>query len=67
MQRRYTSRDGIYSVVDSDVAALKNEGFTEKSLTGTTERGAGRVCTQCGFGSWFVTCSRCGGTCEKEN
>lgn len=65
--RRYSGRDGIYSVVDSDVAALKSEGFTEKSLSGTTRSGDGFRCEACGFGSWFRTCSRCGGACKKEN
>jgi hypothetical protein len=27
---------------------------------------SGYRCPTCGFGSYVVTCSRCGGTCERE-
>lgn len=29
-------------------------------------RRGGYRCTECGFGSFFVTCSRCNGPCERE-
>ena len=57
------NKGGSY-VVDNpkDVAALKAEGFTEGNLalhtTGDNERGY--TCIECGFGSWFRKCSRCG-------
>ena len=57
------NKSGSY-VVDNpkDVAALKAEGFTEGNLalhtTGDGERGYN--CDNCGFGSWFKKCGRCG-------
>jgi len=56
-------RDGMYRVDNpKDVAALKAEGFTEGNLalhtTGDGDRGYN--CTNCGFGSWFKLCSKCG-------
>lgn len=65
--RRYDSSTGYVTVSDSDARALAREGFTPASLSGTTGRGVGRRCRDCGFGSFFTTCSRCGGTCDKEN
>jgi hypothetical protein len=41
---------------------LKAEGFFEASLMGPTVGGEslGYTCIECGFGSWFALCSRCG-------
>ena len=40
---------------------LKAEGFFEASLMGpTTDTNLGYTCIECGFGSWFALCSRCG-------
>jgi hypothetical protein len=65
--RRYDAHDGgIYTVTDSDARVLRQAGFTEASPGGAFSRSSGRRCRDCGFGSFFVTCSRCGGTCEKE-
>lgn len=67
MVRRYDAKHGgVYTVADSDAKALLAEGFTEASAAGTFSRSSGRRCRQCGFGSFFTTCSRCGGTCDKE-
>ena len=56
-------KTGKYNVDNpAHVKALKSQGFTESNLavftTGDTQRGY--TCTACGFGSWFVKCSRCG-------
>lgn len=65
--RRYTpTGGGVYTVADSDARSLIENGFTEASPGGAFNRKSGRRCTSCGFGSFFVTCSRCGGTCSKE-
>lgn len=58
----YADRKGTYEVNDRNaIAALKREGFTEASLMGTTDKaGLGFTCSECGFGSWFRKCSRCG-------
>jgi hypothetical protein len=65
--RRYNATGGgIYTVADSDARALKANGFTEAPVSGSFSGTSGRRCSSCGFGSFFTTCSRCGGTCEKE-
>ena len=62
--RRYKAdKSGLYEVTNkNDIQALKDQGFTEASLNaynpGDVSRGY--TCTQCGFGSWFKLCSRCG-------
>lgn len=57
---KYKGRDGIYEVDNPRHAAqMKAEGFFEASLSGPSA-GGGFPCTNCGFGSWFRKCSRCG-------
>jgi len=56
-------KDGMYCVENPrDIQALKAEGFTEGNLalhtTGDGDRGYN--CDNCGFGSWFKLCSKCG-------
>jgi len=56
-------KDGMYRVENpKDIQALKAEGFTEGNLalhtTGDGSRGYN--CDNCGFGSWFKLCSKCG-------
>lgn len=55
------SRSGVYTVSDYDAKAMKAEGFFEASLMGPTlNANLGYTCTECGFGSWFKKCGRCG-------
>lgn len=56
------NRQGIYTVSNSDAKAMKSEGFIEASLMGATtnSENVGYNCLECGFGSWFKKCSRCG-------
>ena len=58
----YSDRAGLYTVTnDKHKKAMKAEGFFEASLMGaTTDHALGYTCTECGFGSWFRKCSRCG-------
>jgi hypothetical protein len=43
------------------VAQMKAEGFFEASLMGPTQDTTlGFTCNECGFGSWFKKCGRCG-------
>jgi DNA-directed RNA polymerase subunit RPC12/RpoP len=62
--RTYTvNRQGVSEVNNSaHVKAMKAEGYFEASLNpynaGDQERGY--TCTECGFGSWFMKCGRCG-------
>jgi hypothetical protein len=62
-KRLRADRNGLFSVENpKDIKALKAEGFTEGNLAlhtdGDTQRGYN--CVNCGFGSWFKLCSRCG-------
>jgi len=64
-------RRGTYNVNDPKVAArMKSEGFFEASLMGpTTDSALGFTCIECGFGSFFRKCSRCGhvnGTPDRD-
>lgn len=45
--------------------ALRAAGYTSGDIAGGPARTAGRQCEGCGFLSYFVTCSRCGGHCAK--
>lgn len=61
--RRY--RGTVIDVADPAHARdLRRAGYTPAGLG--TARGAGFRCGACGFGGWFRTCGRCGGTCERE-
>lgn len=42
------------------------EGGQVPSLSGSTRKALGFRCQACGFGSFFATCSRCGGSAERE-
>ena len=63
--RRYRSTDGIYDMHPADAAVYRTIGATLPTLAGVASKRAGFVCVDCGFGAWFTTCSRCGGTCRK--
>lgn len=69
--RRYTARNGFFDMPDSDARIhLKSAGMpgswnAAHGATGHT--GVGYRCTDCGFGSFFRRCSRCGtDTCLRE-
>lgn len=54
---------GVINVENPRHAAqMKSEGFFEASLMGPASNGTnlGFTCSECGFGSWFRKCSRCG-------
>src|SRR5882724_3749325 len=65
--RRYRARGGFYDMSPADGRALVAYGGFEPSLAGTTGSRVGYRCAGCGFGSYFRTCSRCGGVCVKES
>lgn len=59
-------RDGTVTVTNRQhERALRELGAFPANLGGRT-RGGFR-CTDCGFGSYFAACSRCGATCDKES
>lgn len=62
---RYDGR--IMDVQDPmHVKALRSEGAFPASLSGHAGRPVGYRCAACGWGSYFITCSRCGGECSRE-
>ena len=55
------SKDGTYNIPDGALAKkLKSEGFISANLMGASTSRLGYDCNNCGFGSWFKVCSRCG-------
>jgi uncharacterized protein (DUF983 family) len=46
---------------------IANGGGQLPSLSGTTRSGFGYRCPDCGFGTFFTTCSRCGGNGVRED
>jgi len=58
-------RDGAVTVDNPrHIRALRELGAFPANLGGRTR--GGYRCDGCGFGSFFTTCSRCGGACQKE-
>lgn len=58
-------RDGTVTVANPrHERALRELGAFPANLGGRPR--GGYRCTACGFGAYVTTCSRCGGTCEKE-
>jgi hypothetical protein len=60
-------RNGLFEMPESAAKyTVKNEGGQMPALSGVTSRRFGFRCPECGFGSNFVLCSRCGGECARE-
>lgn len=62
-------KGGIYNVDSpSHGKAMKAEGFFEAALNPYDSKDGerGYTCVECGFGSWFAKCSRCGHENTKE-
>ena len=54
----YKSRDGVYEMPPAAARKLLAEGgFQANALRG---KATGGYDCECGFGSWFRVCSRCG-------
>jgi hypothetical protein len=56
-------RGGVYNVDNpAHARAMKAEGYFEAALNPYDKRDGERgfTCVECGFGSWFALCSRCG-------
>ncbi len=54
-------KSGFFEVTNSrDAKALKESGFVEASLMGTSNGVGGYLCAKCGFNGWFRTCGKCG-------
>lgn len=65
--REYRARDGFFQMPDTHARIhLKSANMPNWQLPGVPSRQDGYRCPGCGFGSFFVRCSRCGGTCHRE-
>ena len=63
--REYRARNGYFDMPDRHAKAhLRDAGYGQSWHIPGIPKG-GRVCGSCGFVGFFVTCSRCGGTCER--
>lgn len=63
----YTARRGFFEMKPADAAYHAKVGNIPLSPpAGPVGKGAGYRCADCGFASFFVTCSRCSGHCERE-
>ena len=58
-------KNGVFEVTDRDAKLLVAYGGFLQPVAGMGKRSEGYRCA-CGFGSWFTTCSRCGGECVRE-
>ena len=59
---------GLFDLPESAAKfTIKHEGGQAPALSGATSRRFGFRCLACGFGSFFATCSKCGGDCAREN
>lgn len=67
--RRYRSKDGMYDMHPVDAAHIKDIGGFVPGMNGVSRTHVGYRCTnpKCGFGSYFMKCSRCGGDAVKES
>ena len=68
--RRYTQRDGYFQMRPEDAKVhLAVGNLPAPSAALPVGRSRGYRCTNeaCGFGSFFVTCSRCQSPCLRED
>lgn len=65
--REYVAKDGIFKMPEDHARLyLKATGQTALSLTGVRRTRVGYWCPTCRFGTYFKTCSKCGGECCRE-
>ena len=66
----YMAKDGFFDLPDHHAKAHLESGNLPKSWNAahgaTGRRTVGYRCPDCGHGSFFVRCGKCGGTCERE-
>jgi hypothetical protein len=62
------SRTGLFDMPESAARyTIALEGGQLPALSGTTRTEFGYRCSSCGFGCWFTTCGRCGGSAVRES
>lgn len=65
--REYRARDGYFMMTDRDAKIHRaSANVPTPAASGPVGRSEGFRCRDCGFGSFFITCSRCGQQCERE-
>lgn len=65
--REYRARGGFFEMPDHHAKAhLASANMPHWGVAGVPHPTSGFRCPDCGFGSFFRCCSRCGGTCERE-
>jgi hypothetical protein len=64
--RTYTARNGIFDLPEGAAKrAVRLEVGQVPALNGPTHSGFGYHCPACNFASYFKTCSRCAGDCQR--
>jgi hypothetical protein len=66
--RTYVAKDGVFQMGARDAAALVKAGGINPSLSGVTRSGLGYRCSnpECGHGSYFKRCGKCGAEARRE-
>lgn len=65
--REYRARNGYFELPDAAAKIHREAANLPAPATALpVGRRGGFRCTACGFGTFFTTCSRCGGACERE-
>lgn len=59
-------RGGVFDMTPEDARLAVKMGGAIASEAGVTSRGVGYRCPDCSFGSYTVTCGRCGSQCHRE-
>ena len=62
------SKDGTFHLSErkARMGVQADAGFIVPDMGTAVKKSDGFRCVGCGFGTWFKTCSRCGGECFKE-
>lgn len=64
---RYSARNGYFQMPEAHARLHRESGNLPISpAAGPVGRSTGFRCPECGFGSFFTVCSRCGGQCVRE-
>lgn len=60
-------RDGTFHMNERQAkVAMASGEFSISPELSVGKTNEGYRCNDCGFGTWFKTCSRCGGDCFRE-
>ena len=59
-------KTGLFDMREDDARVMAKGGGFYPSLAGVPSRDVGFRCTECGHGSYFTKCGKCGASCVKE-